>query len=545
MVSIWQRLEKLFTGDPATRVSPTVRGLQQPLSSSVKANLQAVQQTLGNSDDVVVREIKIANLPLGLAYIEGMADKQIIDRDIIRSLLENTVWRQGTGLPLETALATLRDRTLAIGEVREAKNLAKAIDGLLEGNTVIFGEGWPAAICARTRGWETRAITEPDTEMVVRGPREGFIEDLGTNTSLIRRRLRSPHLRIEAMDIGRVTRTRVALVYLENLATKQVVDEVRRRLQAIDTDGVLESGYLEEFLEERPFSPLPQIGNTERPDTVTASLLEGRVAILTDGTPFALILPVSLNYFLQTPEDYYERWSVAIGIRFFHYLGTFLATFLPSLYIALTTFHQELIPTALAVALAGQREQVPYPAFIEALFMQIVFEIMVEAGVRLPRAMGQAISIVGTLVIGEAAVRAGLVSAAMVIVIAGTALSSFVVPSYILGLSVRMLRLPMLFLAGSLGIFGIFAGLLAILIHLVGLRSAGVPYLAPTAPFFPAEHKDVIVRVPWWAMLTRPPLAKNWRRVRPGLRPPLDRIELEATLDLKKPRRKAKGRPRR
>lgn len=527
------RPENLRPGGGPNPEALADRALPAPVSPAVKANIRLLREAMGLSDDLVVREFRLGNMPLALAFIEELADKQIVERDILRAILENTVQRQGLGLPLETALAALRDRTLSIGETKEASTMGAVVNSLLEGNTAIFGQGWPAAICACTKGWEKRAIAEPDTEMVVRGPRDGFTETLRTNTSLIRRRLKSPYLQIESMEIGRLTRTQIALVYLRNLAQPQVVDEVRRRLRQIDLDGVLESGYLEEFLEERPFSPFPQIGNTERPDTVVGNLLEGRVAVFTDGTPFTLILPVTLNYFMQVPEDYYHRWPVVIGVRFFRYLGAFIAVFLPSLYVAFTTFHQELIPTPLAVAIAGQREQVPYPAFVEALFMQIIFEIMIEAGLRLPRAIGQAISIVGTLVIGEAAVRAGMASAAMVIVIAATALASFAIPSYALSLAARMLRLPMIFLAGSLGIFGIFAGLLASLIHLVSLRSAGAPYLAPAAPFFPIELKDVIVRVPWWAMLTRSPVAKNRRRVRPGARPPLDRLESEATLDVK------------
>lgn len=477
---------------------------------------------------MIVRQIMVGHRPLGLAFIEGLADRQVIEHDLLRSLLDNTVRRQGAGLPLETAMRTLQERTLCVGEVQEAKDLDAAINAVLEGNTVIFGEGWPAAICACTKGWEKRAIAEPDTEKVIRGPRDGFTEDLRTNTSLIRRRLKSPNLQLETFNLGRTTRTRVTLVYLKNIAHPQVIAEIRRRLVGIEIDGVLESGYVEEFLEDSPFSFFPQIGKTERPDTVAAALLEGRVAVLTDGTPFALILPVNLNFFMQVPEDYYERWLSVIGIRFFRYLGAFLATFLPSLYVALTTYHQEFIPTQLAVAIAGQREQVPYPAFIEALFMQVIFEIMIEAGLRLPRAIGQAVSIVGTLVVGEAAIRAGMVSAAMVIVIATTALASFTLPSYSVYLTVRMLRLPMIFLAGSLGLFGIFAGLLAVLIHLVSLRSVGVPYLEPLSPLILSEHKDLLLRVPWWAMLTRLKFVKNLYRLRPGSRRRPERMELEA-----------------
>ncbi|MGB9887900.1 MAG: spore germination protein [Moorellales bacterium] len=498
------------------------------LYPAVADNLRALEQALGTCDDLVVRRLKLGRLALGVVFIEGLANRSVVEHDLLRSLLDQAEWRRDAGLPLETAVQALQEKTLCVGEVAEVKDLRAAVEAVLNGNTVIFGEGWSAAICACTKGGEKRAIVEPDTEKVIRGPRDGFTEDLRVNTSLLRRRLRSPDLQLETLILGRITRTRVTLVYLRHLAPPSVVDEVRRRLRGIDLDGVLDSGYVEEFLEDHPFSFFPQIARTERPDTTAAALLEGRVAILTDGTPFALILPVNLNFFMQVPEDYYERWLSVIGIRFFRYLGTLLATFLPALYVALTTYHQEFIPTQLAVAIAGQREQVPYPAFIEALFMQVVFEIMIEAGLRLPRAIGQAVSIVGTLVIGEAATRAGMVSAAMVIVIATTALASFTLPSYSVYLSVRMLRLPMIFLAGFLGLFGIFAGLLAVLIHLVSLRSVGLPYLEPLTPLVLSEHKDLLLRVPWWAMLTRLRLARDALRVRPGGQPRPRRMELEA-----------------
>ncbi|HHY92609.1 MAG TPA: spore germination protein, partial [Firmicutes bacterium] len=469
------------------------------------AAVKLIKETFGNCPDVVSREVKVEGVALAALYIDGLANKEEVEK-ILDSLLLQRPLVERAGLTLGTSLQRWQEAGLAVGEIHTARTVGEVVTALLNGETCLLGDEWGQALLADTKGWEKRAVTEPEVEPTVRGPREGYVENLRTNTSLIRRRLRHPNLRIEHLVLGDLTNTQVAILHIKGIANDKIVDEVRRRLQRIKIDGVLESGYLEELIEDAPLSPFPTIWHTERPDRTVAALLEGKVAILTDGTPFALSVPATLSGFMQAPEDYYERWPVSLGIRVFRYLGLFLSMFLPSLYVAITTFHQEMLPTPLAVSLALQRERVPYPAVVEAFLMQIIFEILVEAGVRLPRALGQAIGIVGALVIGEAAVRAGLISAAMVIVISATAISSFVVPTFDLAIAVRMLRLPMIIFGAVLGLFGIFTGLLLILIHLATLRSFGVPYLAGWAPFMRRDQKDMVLRAPWWAMRTRPEL---------------------------------------
>ncbi|KYH32942.1 spore germination protein [Neomoorella mulderi] len=489
-----------------------------PITTRLEANIEYLKKTFGRSEDLVIREIELPGNKLALVYLETLIDRDVVQRDILRSLLA----LQAIPLPGDKArFSRLIRARLTIGDLQEERLWSKIITGLLDGKAVLMVEGYSRCLLLSIEGWEKRPVEEPVNEVSIRGPREGFAENLATNISLIRRRLRAPELRFEAMNLGRRTHTKVVICYLEGLVLKGILEELRRRLQRIDIDGILESGYIEELIEDAPNSPFPQLNRTERPDKLVADLLEGRIAVLTDGTPFALILPGSLISQLHAPDDYYERWPLTIGIRLFRFLGIFIALLLPSLYVALTTFHQEMIPTPLAISIAAQRELVPYPAVVEALIMQVLFEILIEAGIRLPRAIGTAISIVGALVIGEAAVRAGLMSAAMVIVIAATAIASFTIPTFGLSQAVRMLRLPMILLAGFLGLLGIFAGLLVILIHLVSLRSFGEPYLSPLAPFIWEAQKDLVVRVPWWAMLWRPVLT-GWRdlwRIKPGLHP--------------------------
>ncbi|MGI9950731.1 spore germination protein [Moorellaceae bacterium AZ2] len=534
MLKALRRLYKLTHARKQKKAAQArkVEKYEIPLSGNLQANLKHLQETLGQSEDLIIRELDLAGQKAALVYLETMVDRNTIQRDILPSLKQ---LRQDKGRPGAANFLELIGRDVAVGHVQEELLWRGLLYGLLDGRVALLVEGYNRALLLEADKWEKRAVTEPEIETVIRGPREGFTEDLPTNISLIRRRLRTPKLRFETFYLGRTTHTRVVISYLEGLALEGVVKELRRRLQRIDIDGILESGYIEELIEDSRFSPFPQLARTERPDKVVADILQGRVAILTDGSPFVLTLPVNLFTEIQAPDDVYERWVTTYGIRLFRLFALVISLLLPSLYVAVTTFHQEMMPTTLAVALAAQRERVPYPAFVESLIMQIIFEILVEAGVRLPRPVGQAVTVVGALVIGEAAVRANLASAAMVIIISLTAIASFTNPTFGLGTAIRMLRLPMIFLAGALGLFGIFAGVLLILIHVVSLRSFGLPYLTPITPFIWEDQKDVIFRAPWWAMYTRPKLEggpRNFFRIKPGINKPLPAQDKEPEAEL-------------
>lgn len=484
-----------------------------PVSSALETNLQTIQSLLGNSADLVIRKLKVGSTRAAIAFINGLANRFMIESQVVKPLLQKGESQKVLSLPW------VRDQGVSVAEVYETSDLKQGLARMLSGDTLLMSEGWNKLLVLSARGWEKRAVEEPATEAVVRGPREGFAEDLQTNTSLVRRRLHSDKLRVKNLTIGSLTRTPVSLLYIEGVADPAVLSELEERLGRIKIDGILESGYIEEFIEDSPFSPFPQVVSTERPDRVAAALLQGQVAIMIDGTPMVLIVPSNFFNFLHSPEDYYDRWPVIIGIRLFRFMGFTISLIIPALYVALTTYHQEMIPTSLAVSLVAQREQVPYPAVVEALIMQFTFELLIEAGVRLPRPIGQFIGIVGALVIGEAAVRAGLISAAMVIVISLTAIASFAVPSPAMVTTVRMLRLPMIILAAVMGLFGIFTGLLLILIHLCSLHSFGTAYFAPWAPFIGSDQRDVVLRVPWWAMKKRPLLPAFRNLIRLGNQP--------------------------
>ena len=513
---LWERLfakeahnQGLVSVEPETVLTELARVRLPP---QLDAATSLITKVLGGSPDIIRREITVAGARLAVIYIEGLADKSEVER-VLNGLLIQRPKVEQVGLDLGSSLKRWREAGLPVGGIRSGSTLEDVAKALLDGETCLMGTGWDEVLILDTTGWEKRAVAEPETEAAVRGPREGFIENLSTNVSLIRRRLRHPNLRLEDYTVGELTRTSVTALYIEGIAREKLVDEVRWRLTRIKIDGILESCYLEELIEDAPFSPFPTILNTEGPDVVCAALLEGRVCILTDGTPFALLVPATFPVYIMTPEDYNQRWPVAVGIRVIRYLGLFIV---PSLYVAFTTFHQEMLPTPLAVSLFMQREQVPYPVLVEAVIMQTTFEILTEAGLRLPRPLGQTIGIVGVLVIGEATVRAGLISAAMVIVVSATAIASYTIPVYDMTQAIRILRFPMIFLAATLGLFGILTGLIIIAIHLVSLRSFGVPFLAGFAPFVRRAQRDIIFRAPWWAMQTRPELVASDNRERQG-----------------------------
>lgn len=477
------------------------------LGMSLASNLAAIKGRLGQSPDIIIRELVIdsfGQINGAIIYIDGLVDKHQIDRDILAPLLMNSKAEDPmsnmTGI--EDTIIALQMKLVAIGDIKIKNSINDLVDAVLSGDTVLIVDNCAKALVLSTIGWEKRSIEEPASEVVVRGPREGFVESLQTNTSLLRRRIRNPNLAFEMMRIGRQTRTEVCIAYIKGIAADSLIAELKRRLKRIKTDSILESGYIEEFIADAPFSVFHTVGYTERPDVVAGKMLEGRAAILVGGTPYVLTVPMLFVEAFQSPEDYYARFYFGSIIRWIRYAAFVLNLLLPAVYVALLAFHQELIPANLLITLAAAREGVPFPAVVEALGMGLIFEILREAGVRLPRPIGQAISIVGALVVGQATVSAGLVGAPMIIVIALTAIASFVSP--VLNTPTTILKLFLTIMAGAFGAFGIITGLLVILIHLASLRSFGIPYLSPITPFFAKDLKDVAARVPWWAMFLQP-----------------------------------------
>ncbi|RAP75251.1 spore germination protein [Paenibacillus montanisoli] len=516
--------EMAFGKSSASAGSENPSVVQGQLESDLEANIKRIRSELGSSPDLIVRQFKLRTgrgLPVAAIYLDTITDKELVNDFVMRSLMSPFLPEvpEESSSP-EAAFRYICDNALAVGQIEIIDNWTSMLLELLTGKTILLVNGWNQCVCGNTIGGETRAVSEASTQVVIRGPKDSFSESIATNIALVRRRIRSPKFGFEAIKIGTVTQTSVAMLYIDGIVKEDIKNEVRKRLNKINTDAILESGYIEEFIEDNWNSPFPTVFNTERPDAIAANLLEGRIAILVDGTPFALVVPTVLSQFFTAAEDYYQRYDIGSFIRLLRYMAFIISLFGPAVYIALTTFHQEMLPTTLLINLSGAREGVPFPALVEAFAMEISFEILREAGIRMPRAVGQAVSIVGALVLGEAAVQAGIVSPIMVIVVAITAIANFSIPAYNLAITARMLRFLFMIAAGILGFYGMMLGMIMLVAHMNSLRSFGVSFFSPLVPLKFKQMKDVFVRLPHWSIRERPDdTAVDKVRVGPGQKP--------------------------
>jgi spore germination protein KA len=477
------------------------------LSPSLHINVDRIKKRLGNPTDLIIREFEFEleqKVTATLIFLEEMNDTQLLSEFILDPLMKLTSDKQSSPVPVEHALHYIKQNALALGRVLDVETEEEMLEALLAGLSVLLVEGNTKGLKMGTNGGKMRNIEEPTSEVVIRGPKEAFTESMKTNISLIRRKVRSPDLRIEKFVVGDITRTDLAIVYMDNIVNPLIVQEIKERIEQVKTDGLLETGQLEEFIQDETVTVFPQLMSTERPDVVIGNILEGRVGIIVNGTPFSLIAPTQFIQFFQSSEDYYMRYDISTFLRLLRFSVFIISLIAPSIYIALTTFHQAMIPTTLLFGIAAQREGVPFPAIAEAMVMEITFEILREAGIRMPRAVGVAVSIVGALVLGQAAVQAGLVSPAMVIVVGITAVASFAIPSFAVATSARLLRFPLMIISSVFGFYGLTLALIVIVAHLTSLRSFGIPYLSPFAPIQTQDLKDSLFRFPVSHLFKRP-----------------------------------------
>ncbi|RNB87995.1 spore germination protein [Brevibacillus nitrificans] len=469
------------------------------LNKDLQQNLRQIQQQFGFTDDLLMRQFALGNrqqLRAALVFLDGLSDQKILDRDVIEPLMKAEL--EELNDIAEDILSSVLHITLAKLE----RSFDTVLDELSKGKAVLLIHTIDTCIVVEAKAVEQRSVEEPVTEAVVRGPREGFTESITTNLALIRKRCTNVNLQVENYRFGTQTGTRVCMIYIRHIVKEELLVEVRKRLSVIKTDAILDSGYIEQWIEDEPFSIFPTVANSEKPDIVLSKLLEGRIAILVDGTPVALSVPATFQDFFQNAEDYYSRPFYASLIRLLRYAAFFISAFLPSLYISFENFQKELIPTPLLFSFVNSREGVPFPLAFELLVMVVVYEWLREAGLRMPRPIGQAVSIVGALVMGEAAVSAGLIGAPTVIIIALSAITSFIVPS--LTDVVVMFRFLSIFASALFGLYGNFLIFYAICVYLADLRSFGIPYLAPLAPVSWKDWKDFLIRLPLWMMRKRP-----------------------------------------
>ncbi|SFD64421.1 spore germination protein KA [Paenibacillus catalpae] len=481
----------------------------EKISTQIESTIAFINGILGMNEDLTIRRFHVfGQYQAVIMYYSNMVNQSTVNVDIVKALMYVPPHLIGRSIEIKQLTDVLMNDALYHSESRLESELTVLVDSLLRGETVVTVEGLDHSLIINTRNIDKRSIEQPATEQVIRGPREGFIEPLGTNISLIRYRLQSPDLRIETMEIGRRTKSKVAVCYMEGITNPELVKEVNNRLSKIDTDTVMDSGYLEQFIEDNHYSPFPQVQYTERPDKVVANLAEGRVSILVDGSPLALVVPTVFNQFYQTVEDYTERFVLMSSIRLARLIALIFSLVFPAIYVSIISYNPELIPTEFAVAVAGGRAGVPFPAVVEVIIIEISMEVLREATIRLPQQVGGALSIVGVLVIGQAAVAAGFASPITVVIIALTTIGSFATPAYNAALALRLLRFPLIILAGIFGLYGVMIGLILIANHLLSLKSFGVPYLSPLIPVDFQGLKDLLIRGPLWLMNKRPAFLK-------------------------------------
>lgn len=493
--------------------------MDRELRLDFEHNLAVLKGRLGGSGDIIFHEfvMGIDEIKAALVYTDGLIDRTVVTQDILRSLEIDIPFLEADSnnkILVNDVLIRLKKKGIQSGEIKQENQFDVLTEAILSGGVVLLFADSVKALIISAPGWPARGVEEPNTESLIRGPRDGFTETLRMNTAILRRRIKDAGFRIESAKLGKRTKTNIAICYIYDIVNRDVLDELRKRLEKIDIDAILESGQVEQLIEDNHLSPFPQVQYTERPDKAAAAILEGRVTILVDTTPFALIVPATFAQFFQSPEDYYERWIIGSLTRFIRFAASYIAVFVPGLYVAAVAYHPGLIPIKLGLAIAASREGVPFPAIVEALLMEAAFEFLREAGARLPRSIGQTVGIVGGLVIGDAAVRANITSPIMVIVVAITAIASFGIPSYNLGIGFRMLRFPTMFLAAVLGLYGVVLAFILINIHMVAMKSFGINYLAPFVPYRINDWKDLIIRVPIKMMITRPVMTEPQDMIR-------------------------------
>jgi spore germination protein KA len=447
------------------------------------------------SSDVVFREILCADPKVRavVAYVEGMSAFDKLFRCVLQPLMFLSPMRKGDR---KNPVDRLEEALLPNGQVERTQSVQKLVESMLMGDTVVLVEKSDVALVVETKGWEHRQVGEAVSERIVRGPQQGFVEVLRSNTALLRSIVQTPDLVIESLDIGISANTKCALIYVSSIASAKLVAECRRRILGLEVSEIFTSGELEQYIEDT-HTLLPTILSTERPDRVATHLMQGTCAIMVAGDPFALIVPVNVFAFLHSAEDRLVRWPYGNVLRFIRYVSFFLTVYLPGLYVAIVNYHPEMVPSAMMMAIAASREPIPFPLYVEVLVMYFGFELIREAGIRIPSPIGPTIGIVGALLIGEAAVTANIVSPILVIIIAVTAVASFTLPNLEIGMFIRVATLLYIFAGAVLGLLGIVALTYVMLCHAFALNSFGVPFLTPLAPMRKPSYRGAFVTEPW------------------------------------------------
>ncbi|WHH57826.1 spore germination protein [Petroclostridium sp. X23] len=470
--------------------------------NNFELSAQNLKTILSGSEDISFRDIKINNIRLSLIYVNGLVDHAVTSDYILKPLNQEEAFKSVKNE--REVLALIEEGKIYYSSQYIRSDINIVISDILSGSTVLVLDKEKKAIIFDAKSFEKRSISEPTTENVIKGAKDSFVETLQINTATIRRRIRTQNLVIEKTIVGKQTLTNIAIIYMKGVTNRHILDEVKKRLSNINIDGVISTGFIEEYIIDNNNSPFPQVISTERPDKFCAGIISGMVGIIIDGIPVSYQVPGVLNQFLQAPEDYSQNYIISTLVRVLRYSLMLVTLFLPGFYVSIVTFHQEMIPTSLALSIAAAKEGVPFPSFIEVILMLIAFEILIEAGLRLPKTIGQAVSIVGALVVGEAAVNAKFISPAVVLIIAVTAISNYTMPNQDFSNALRIWRLVLVVLSSIIGLFGLSIGSLVLLYHLSKIESYGVPYLSPFVADENRQMQDSLFRLKLRTHIKRP-----------------------------------------
>lgn len=494
-------------GGQTGQTGPQNQQTDGTISTELARNVAEIQNRFTNTPDLIVRglTIKQTGEPAALIYLHDLVDKSAVNNNVLRPLQTE----EGSG-------ASEIDFMVTVGKVVALQAWLPIEAAILQGRCVLFVDGRADAYDLYTQGWPQRSIEDPQLEASLRGAHQGFVETGTQNVALLRRYIPNRELKIKEISVGRRGGATLSIVYLADVAHPEVLKELEDRIRKLDVDTIINTGELAELIEDNPYSPFPQFILTERPDAAASQILQGRIVVIVDRSPSVLVGPANFISYFQNIDDYSTRWSIATFIRLLRVFAFFVAIFLPAFYIAVISYHFEIIPVKLLLTIGEFRGRVPFPPFVEAVIMEITLEMMREAGIRLPAPVGQTVGIVGGIVIGQAIVQAGLINNIMVIVVSFTAIASFILPNYDMVAAVRLIRFAMMIAASMFGFVGIIAGMMTLIGHLIALESLGTPYSSPFGPVRFSDWKDAFVRLPLWTMIRRPLSARAVQAIRQG-----------------------------
>ncbi len=489
----------------ASQPQASAAGEHSAISPDLAVSLKSIQNTWERCADLQVYRLTVGLNDFAIVWLRNVVNEDRVQLGVLEPL---------THLPQQHLASEEVQSHLTAVPVTSLTDLSEVNQAIADGQVIVLATGSSVALNVDVSKFPGKAVEPSQNEPSIHGPQEGFTSSLTVNVALVRKRLRTPRLKVEELRLGRESHTWITILYLEGVVNPQLVAEVKRRLEPIDLDILLDTSYIQEIISDHPYSLFPTQDITERPDRVAAGISQGRVILMVDGSPSSLAVPVTFLSLLTSSEDYYSNYLVSSALRVLRQLAYWTSLLLPSFYVAVLSYNQDLVPTPLLITLIQQHSGIPFSGVLEAFLMVGAFEVLREAGVRLPKAVGQSVSVVGTLVIGEAAVNAGIVSAGMVIIVAVTGVASFTIPSIELANANRILQFVFMLAAGLFGIYGVTIAGLVLILHMVSIRSFGVPYMSPYAPLSRADMKDSIIRAPWWAMKKRPEVYEPVDKIR-------------------------------